>query len=596
MNFATLKSQVKAVAFPIGEAENLTTIHDTFITENLIDIQQYVPCYRERNTDVIGFNDTRYNCGLTVSNAPDGIIQRVYTVGEDFCFKVYHRRTTLARIRFYESTARMEVPNHTEPSQTGRETLPLGDLFPDASADSTLGRALVGYWAVEGCRLYVWPSLQSTEDLVVEWTGLKTEYADNDAIYDAKVTTAIRAGLLRDVAMYVEANAEDAARFDILYDNEKGDLYHWCRQKTEGSYADEDDLPAITNTRPATTGATVTVGSPEAIQTVFAIVGQYGLTSTGSLAVGALVNSWSPAFVVTTGGNNISAADSFSGYDSVVGARYHPYLFPYTGLFGAGSIDYNRFWPSISPADRTSASMTQAYLDFFELPNNELYYDRVEGPLHLFFIDSGSEQADGNTATSAQAEWLRIKLAASTSPFKVVVMCHPAYSSGTAYPALRWPFSTWGATLVINGLNNIYERVVVNGFTYITNGLGGQGLGSIGSITQGSAKRYAANFGAIRGIYNCDGICLEFIDVDGVLIDKICIGVNLTAPTNNNTVIIVDGGGGGPPPAPIQQFFVYTGEPNGAVSAGPLPAQCYDTVGKIVWIKDDGIASNTGWH
>ncbi len=36
MNFATFKAKVKAVAFPIGEAENLVDIHNTFITDALI--------------------------------------------------------------------------------------------------------------------------------------------------------------------------------------------------------------------------------------------------------------------------------------------------------------------------------------------------------------------------------------------------------------------------------------------------------------------------------------------------------------------------------------------------------------------------------
>lgn len=46
-----------------------------------------------------------------------------------------------------------------------------------------------------------------------------------------------------------------------------------------------------------------------------------------------------------------------------------------------------------------------------------------------------------------------------------------------------------------------------------------------------------------------------------------------------------------------QQFFVSDGDPNGMISSGgTLPCQCWDRVNRQVWIKDDGINSNTGWH
>jgi hypothetical protein len=52
-------------------------------------------------------------------------------------------------------------------------------------------------------------------------------------------------------------------------------------------------------------------------------------------------------------------------------------------------------------------------------------------------------------------------------------------------------------------------------------------------------------------------------------------------------------GGGGM--APGQQIFANNGDPNGVVTAGPLPSICLDTSDGSIWWKTDGINSNTGW-
>jgi len=620
MNFAEFKTKVKAVVFPIGEAENLVEIHNTFIVEALADIQQLVPSFRERNTDVIAFKDTRYNCGTTVTAAPDGIIKRIYSVGADFCCKTNYRKSTLAQIRTLEAYNNITLPPTaiklpTQP--TDKPTLPLGDLYPDASADSPYGRSTTGYWAVEGCRLYIWPYLQSNEDLVIEWSGVKTTYVDSDLIYDDTVVIAVRAALQRDIARNIESNDADALKFDAIYRDKLGDLHHWHRQKTEGSYAEEDRMPILVNGCVAVENKTPPTAASEVEEsTTFAVIGEYGLISTGSLAVASLVNSWNPKFIITTGGNNLTGVPTTTGYDLAVGRSFHNLIFPYNGAYGAGSIDFNRFWPCVGDSDYDSSPMLQAYRDYFTLPpaNNELYYDWIEGPIHFFFIDSQSP--DGTDVASVQAEWLRIKMAASNSPFKIVVMnCPPFTSSGntsnlfihnisafsryfwygdvddaslatrigplgsgaqqnispanyiwvnaTGIPpvgpgnsyvvpgghnyndeieynsnitfigsgtfqnscdSFRWPFKEWGATLVLDGLNRVYERVVVDNLPYITVGTGGADLGTfLDTPALGSLFRYNSDFGAVKGTVTCDSIKLEMINTSGDVVDSLVI-------------------------------------------------------------------------
>src|SRR5690606_31883007 len=115
------------------------------------------------------------------------------------------------------------------------------------------------------------------------------------------------------------------------------------------------------------------------------------------------------------------------------------------------------------------------YLRFFNLRDYETYYEFIQGPVHFFMVDSDRKEPDGYTTKSEQASWLRKRLAASTTPFQVVIFHHPAYSSGKhgSYAYMQWPFKEWGADIVLNGHDHNYERLQVNGLTYIVNGLGG---------------------------------------------------------------------------------------------------------------------------
>ena len=185
----------------------------------------------------------------------------------------------------------------------------------------------------------------------------------------------------------------------------------------------------------------------------FAVLGDFGLTGTLEADVAEMIDSQHVDVVITVGDNNypIGGADTI---DENIGQHYQQYIKPYTGSFGPGSPDRNRFWPSLGNHDwdicRGISNCTLPYFDYFTLPNNERYYDVIEGPVHFFIIDSDDEEPDGVDPSSVQGQWLQNRLAASSARHKIVVLHHTPYTSANGngpQPYMRWPFKDWGATL-----------------------------------------------------------------------------------------------------------------------------------------------------
>ena len=236
-------------------------------------------------------------------------------------------------------------------------------------------------------------------------------------------------------------------------------------------------------------------------------------------AVANLVKNWQPDIILTVGDNNYPEGEAAT-IDENIGAYFHEFIYPYTGVYGEGAQE-NRFFPALGNHDWNTLS-ARPFLDYFTLPGNERYYDFVWGPVHFFAIDSDSREPDRIGRSSEQAAWLRTRLAASTSPWKIVYMHHPPYSSAQqgSQLALQWPYQEWGASAVISGHDHVYERILVDGFPYFTNGLGGSpNRYSFLSPVFGSQIRYRAVHGAMLVEADMNQITFQFVNVLGELID-----------------------------------------------------------------------------
>jgi tartrate-resistant acid phosphatase type 5 len=239
--------------------------------------------------------------------------------------------------------------------------------------------------------------------------------------------------------------------------------------------ATSDSAPAPADAASGTTSADAgTPRPPPARSARIAVFGDYGGDTSDEAAVAALVKAWNPDAILTVGDNNYLAGTA-DALDRTVGKYYRPFIGSYRGKLGPGA-DANRFWPALG--DHDWALGPSVYTDYFTLPGNERYYDVDLGPAHIYAINSNAEEPDGYTPTSAQGQWLKARLAASTSCFDLVYFHHCPYSSG--YHASRtymaWPFAAWGAEATFAGHDHDYERLEVDGIPYFVVGTGGLGL------------------------------------------------------------------------------------------------------------------------
>jgi hypothetical protein len=252
----------------------------------------------------------------------------------------------------------------------------------------------------------------------------------------------------------------------------------------------------------------------------FASIGDYGDSGSDELAVASLVKSWEVDFIITLGDNNYPDGEA-STIDENIGQYFHRYIYPYVGSYGAGSSDVNRFFPSLGNHD-WKTNPPQPYYDYFELPNNERYYDFVWGDVHFFAIDSDTDEPDGVSENSVQGQWLQNALSTSISNWNVVYFHHAPYSSSSNHGSqeyMQWPFKEWGADVVMAAHDHTYERLIIDELPYFVNGLGGKSKYEFGQSIPGSIVRYNEKYGAMLMTANETRLTFSFFSTDKELID-----------------------------------------------------------------------------
>ena len=300
-----------------------------------------------------------------------------------------------------------------------------------------------------------------------------------------------------------------------------------------------DDGEAVASDLAPVAAVDGAAGQPGSVK--IGMVGDLGDGDSNEAAVAQLIKGFNPDFIATVGDNSYGPA----GQDANVGKNYAAYMGNYDGAHGQGSA-LNRFFPALGNHDIEDGGGLAEYLAYYTLPGggitssntsgNERYYDIVQGPVHMFFLNTDVTEPDGRTPTSTQGVWLQNRLAASTSPWKIVVAHDAPYASNGATSTMRWPYKEWGADIVLSGDAHLYERLEVDGFPYIINGLGGSSRKALPDpLSPFSQVIYRDSFGGVIAEACTSGVTFTFHSLLDGVIDTFVLGTacgSLPAPTN----------------------------------------------------------------
>jgi hypothetical protein len=240
-----LKNQITAQVFPSGAPENLVapvidgTISpiDGLFDEAFAEIAKWVAGERENHSNTIPFLETYYKCGMTAVTVPRGIVRRVYTVVENeekqWCDPVFYKHEEWPAPEDWARNYLFPTDSSAAQGDGGiRPADPSTDYYPDAPTVA-YPRARTGIFSIYDSRLWVAPWLQSNEVLIVEWSGIKTEWDDADLInpdqdYAKAVKLYIQFAFERDYG-----DRTRAADFKALFAEALADLMWEDRERTK---------------------------------------------------------------------------------------------------------------------------------------------------------------------------------------------------------------------------------------------------------------------------------------------------------------------------------------------------------------------------
>ena len=175
----------------------------------------------------------------------------------------------------------------------------------------------------------------------------------------------------------------------------------------------------------------------------------------------------------------------------------------------AAQIEYSKTsarWRLPAPYYKHSEHIADGIdVDFFFLDTTPLY-QASHWPWKLWPFES------------EQYAWLRLKLAASTADWKIVVGHHPVFSGGghgntpILIEKLKPLFEQYGVSAYFNGHDHALEHIIVNGVNYFTVGAGAEG--SLSRAIEGSHFQ-GDTAGFMTAKLHRSDLQVEFFDENG---------------------------------------------------------------------------------
>ncbi|WP_394616815.1 DNRLRE domain-containing protein [Lentzea sp. JNUCC 0626] len=275
--------------------------------------------------------------------------------------------------------------------------------------------------------------------------------------------------------------------------------------------ADYDSRESGSSTAPqlvVTDGTTPPPGDP-----VWVGAGDIADSGSGDTATAALLDNIQGT-VWTTGDNVYTngTASEFANYYEPTWGRHKARTKP-----SPGNHDYN-------------TSGATGYYNYFGSqagPSGRGYYSYDLGNWHIVSLNSNISMSAG----SAQEQWLRQDLAASTKPCTAAYWHHPLFTSGanhapsTATRPLFQALYDYNADVVVTGHNHQYERFAPQnpsgaldnsrGIRSFVAGMGGAGAYGFGTIRPNSEARNTGTRGVLKLTLHSNSFDWQFVPEAG---------------------------------------------------------------------------------
>lgn len=260
--------------------------------------------------------------------------------------------------------------------------------------------------------------------------------------------------------------------------------------------------------------------SPDQQPTTIIFIGNDGTTDSSRLLLQKQIKRANPDYIIGLGNHSLP-----SGSSSDIASKL-------TAYWGA-LRNLSKFYAVPGNVELSNDAGEPFFSALAQAPTR--YFKLDAGFADLFLLNSGINTAgtqiepdnlDGASfELSTQMQWLRGQLAASTKNAKIVVMCHPPYSSAVGdtpgFTTLRSTLlQSWGATALVSGKSAIYERLFANNLVHFVAGTGSATLGSVTTPLAQSEKRVTGVTGYLKMVVYPLSTLFQFVDANGTIYDE----------------------------------------------------------------------------
>lgn len=181
-----------------------------------------MPQLARRSFSLVSFSSTSYRAGTSIFASPPGKIKRLGTFTSktflDFVFYDYAPREFLDRR--IAGDARIQSYGDAVPTPPG--------MFSANTVTDKGYRAERGLYTRDNRNTILWPHLEAGEHVLIEWTGRKTYFDDDEPVdlwhYERQVQQLIATHLQKEHALRDDRNVGDAQALDLLWRENLGML------------------------------------------------------------------------------------------------------------------------------------------------------------------------------------------------------------------------------------------------------------------------------------------------------------------------------------------------------------------------------------